>query len=473
MRMQKLWRWMRAFTLIELLVVIAIIAILAALLLPALAAAREKARRTSCTSNLTQIGIGLVSYTSDYGGYLPSWPGWSGEDRTWCRTTNSPAAAVANDTCTLNHSGTSGATNKPWQYLPTQYRGRKNTYTVSMSGDTTIAQNGEAGRLLSLQRTIGLGTAATTALANSPGARPRVGPVGLGNLLVGNYISDAGTFYCPSSAGMRPDMQGAATNLNDWQTAGGRDGDAFIYGKWEKAGRIDSTVFTGLAGSTMVQSHYNYRNVPVMQQQPNHYRDNISDVYGHPSKVMAIAGTKPEVCAQVGQPMFKTDKILAGRAIVSDTFSKGVRHDAMGKDWSTVTLTNASTSLIVGMGATAHRQAYNVLYGDGHVSAYGDPKESIIWHRQTESRSAGTGTYPSPYNSITMDTGLFASFFTYGGGGTSGGYYADGKWKYWGPYHKNNDPSQGVFGYGPGSYRFANTSLAVWHYFDVADGIDK
>ena len=109
------------FTLIELLVVIAIIALLAAILFPVFARARENARKSSCSNNLKQIGVGIAQYVQDYdetyplsrsgqnvdvnGGFVADAP-WHTAVMPYVKSTQLFKCPSASTTTTLQRAGT-------------------------------------------------------------------------------------------------------------------------------------------------------------------------------------------------------------------------------------------------------------------------------------------------------------------------------------------------------------------------------
>ena len=403
-------RW--AFTLIELLVVIAIIAILAAMLLPALASAREKSRRSACTNNLNQMAKGFESYCSDYGGYLP----WTadGVTRPWT-TANERKSAVRMSPKTFSDiNGNVITLAGPPAPSPYHYWFWDAQYCYR-----ALAQ--------------GIKYETALNLANWTRGKLNAGPIGQGFLLWGGYLGDAAVYYCPSATGYptRPCSSGwvsEAGNPYDIQNArylkpiqtlaqikrvaNGRDAQSIQYGDYSYAASgSDCAAVTNYdnASYLRIMSQYHYRNAAVYSE------ENLTIP-------TPVAYTRPKVYAEPQLPMFKTQRILGGRALMSDSFDKycGMPANEAGFGWY------------------AHRDGYNVLYGDHHVVWFGDSDQRL----QFWSPPVGTGV-----TAYVESPSL--QFNGYVGWDSAYGY---GTGDFW-----TNSKSQGVL---------------AWHGFDIAAGID-
>ena len=436
-----------AFTLIELLVVVAIIAILAAMLLPALQAAREKARRSACINNLGQVSRSMESYCGDYRQYFPSWPAWGeGGFKSSDGGTLGPTTSV-NDgwykdprtgdtvrtgalcTISIDYGNSEYFDSPPWHWR-TIFAGNNAEDTGTYSGvDATI-------------------TVAGTKMRDKGGLN--AAPIGLGYLTSGGYLPDARTFFCPSTGGsmVGDGLYGSGAALTDidyvsrpakspadLRRLGGFDAESLMFGDYKAlpcftwGGKL-TTWSTKWCGG-VVQSDYNYRGVPcAVAPEISGATRNIPPV----DKVegVILRYTKPAVIAHVAAPMFKTQRLLGGRALVTDS-------------WSRHSIWQESTH--PGRGQYAHRDGYHALYGDWSAKWYGDPQERIIWWPNSNASTASGAPYTSMYSLAVATITQWAALSA-----PTTWYPEANAW--------NKDPDKD------------GAIVAIWNLFDQAAGVD-
>jgi len=350
----------RGFTLIELLVVMVIIALLVGLLLPALARAKEEARKTQCRSNLRQIGMAMFMYANDNGGYHPSYGGSSGDLTpgwinfgTWSSKWNHDNAMTTGQP-------------QPWLRLP-----------------------------------------ATPAR-----------PLGIGLLWAGGYLTSKGAqiLYCPSDNSGPRAAKNNGTGMPYYQVISYDNEEPF----WTSGGTVimgnDNSIGDhNDSGELDTSNYYNdceYPPPPGPERDLGHLMV-LGNYTMRLSRLGDVTGRQPWYQYEHAVKL----ELMGAKGIFADNLL--LRLDNLARLWrwyggpyTTRALAEAGLSeLIVDMRdriVTNHDNSYNVLFTDGAVKTFGDGGGSLLrsytinieWERWNDIAGA---TYQRPMPGATGD----------------------------------------------------------------------
>jgi len=327
----------KGFTLIELLVVMVIIALLVGLLLPALARAKEEARKTQCRSNLRQVGLAIVMYGNDNGGYWPEWNGCSRDGTSDVYGVIDRPRAWSN-LVTIGHA-------QPW---------------LSMSA-----------------------------------AKPAA-PIGLGLLWSGGYLTSKGAqiLYCPSNNSATDSVEKRLDRIYSYDkdepfwTSKGIVTRSNINGIGDASG-------SGLASGNPYRCYgtYNLNNVGgdisgmyclVLTNYSIRFTRHVTHSFPVTFDRVGFLSAKLE---QVGSVGVVADNLSLGQfGYQLGLVNEGIRPASTlpnpridNEKAHLVANRDAFMKYLRGHSTTNHDSSYNVLFTDGAVKTYGDGNNNVMW----------------------------------------------------------------------------------------------